>query len=78
MNKKQDGRGGGERAAPGLAWQWAQKDGCAQRTGAHARPKPTSSKYLLMTYVLHKVKQQQVHGDLEEFVVEILNQVSAS
>ncbi len=22
--------------------KWAQKDGCAQRTGAHARPKPTS------------------------------------
>ncbi len=24
------------------AWQRTQKDGCAQRTGAHARPKPTS------------------------------------
>ncbi len=35
--------GGGGRAAPRLAWQWAQEDGCAQRTGAHARPKPTSS-----------------------------------
>ncbi len=22
--------------------EWAQKDGCAQRTGAHARAKPTS------------------------------------
>jgi hypothetical protein len=43
-NKKQrscDGRERG-RAAPRLAWQWAQKDGCAQCTGAHARPKPTS------------------------------------
>ena len=34
-----DGRG---RAAPWFEWQCAQKDGCAQRTGAHARPKPTS------------------------------------
>jgi hypothetical protein len=34
--------GGGGRTAPRLAWQCAQKDGCAQRTGAHARPKPTS------------------------------------
>ena len=33
---------GGGRAAPRWAWQCAQKDGCAQRTGAHARPKPTS------------------------------------
>ncbi len=33
---------GGGRAAPRLTWQYAQKDGCAQRTGAHARPKPTS------------------------------------
>jgi len=31
----------GGRAAPRWAWQWAQKDGCVQRTGAHARPKPT-------------------------------------
>ncbi len=37
-----DGRGA--RSAP-FAWQCAQKDGCAQRTGMHARPKPTSSKY---------------------------------
>ncbi len=34
---------GGGRAAPRLGWQCAQKDGCAQRTGAHARPKPTST-----------------------------------
>ncbi len=33
----------GGRVAPRLGVQWAQKDGCAQRTGAHARPKPTSS-----------------------------------
>ncbi len=36
-------RWAGGRAAPRLAWQYAQKDGCAQRTGANARPKPTSS-----------------------------------
>jgi hypothetical protein len=30
------------RAAPRWAWQRAQNDGCAQRTGAHARLKPTS------------------------------------
>ncbi len=49
-NKKQrscDGRGGG-RAAPRLAWQWAKKDGCAQCTGAHARPKPTSNNIILL------------------------------
>jgi hypothetical protein len=43
LNEKQrscDGQRG--RAAPRLGWQWAQKDGCAQRTGAHARPKPTT------------------------------------
>ncbi len=39
------GEGGG-RAAPLFACQSAQKDGCAQRTGAHARPKPTSILYL--------------------------------
>ncbi len=33
----------GGRAAPRFASWWAQKDGCAQRTGAHARPKPTSN-----------------------------------
>jgi hypothetical protein len=30
------------RAAPRWAWQRARNDGCAQRTGAHARLKPTS------------------------------------
>ncbi len=39
--------GGGGRAAPRLGWKWAQKDGCAQRTGAHARPKATS--YSILT-----------------------------
>jgi hypothetical protein len=34
---------GGGRAAPLLASLRAQKDECAQRTGAHARPKPTSN-----------------------------------
>jgi hypothetical protein len=33
--------GGGARSAL-FAWQRAQKDGSAQRMGAHARPKPTS------------------------------------
>ena len=57
-NKKQrscDGRWGG-RAAPRLAWQWAQKDGCAQRTGAHARPKLTSLSYIYLgSSVCHPV-----------------------
>ncbi len=35
------------RVAPRLASKYAQKDGCAQRTGAHARPKPTSIVYWL-------------------------------
>jgi hypothetical protein len=39
-------RWGKGRVAPRLASQYAQKDGCAQRTGAHARPKPTSHIYL--------------------------------
>jgi hypothetical protein len=38
---------GGGRAAPRWSWQRAQKDGCAQRTGAHARPKPTSLEYFI-------------------------------
>ncbi len=38
------------RAAPGWVWQRAQKDGCAQRTGAHARPKPTSLSYIYLGY----------------------------
>ncbi len=47
---------GGGRAAPCLARQWAQKDGCAQRTGAHARPKPTSLSYIhLGSSVCHPV-----------------------
>jgi hypothetical protein len=37
------------------AWQWAQKDGCAQRTGSHAWPKPTSILYSpLDTTLLHR------------------------
>ncbi len=36
------GRGGWARSAL-FACQSAQKDGCAQRTGAHARPEPTST-----------------------------------
>ena len=28
----------------------SQKDGCAQRTGAHARPKPTSLSYIYLGY----------------------------
>ncbi len=39
-------RWAGGRAAPRLPWQLTQKDGCAQRTGAHARPEPTSIIYL--------------------------------
>ena len=41
-------RWAGGRAAPRWAWQRAQKDGCAQRTGAHARPKPTSLSYIYL------------------------------
>jgi hypothetical protein len=33
--------GGGARSAP-LGVAMSPKNGCAQRTGAHARPKPTS------------------------------------
>ncbi len=47
---------GGGRAAPRLACQWARKDGCAQRTGAHSRPKPTSLSYIhLGSSVCHPV-----------------------
>jgi hypothetical protein len=34
--------GGGGRAAPRRRGNEPKKDGCAQRTGAHARPKTTS------------------------------------
>ena len=44
------------RAAPRWAWQGAQNDGCAQRTGAHARPKPTSKEGLYKT--IDKVYQR--------------------
>jgi hypothetical protein len=37
------------------AWQWAQKDGCTQRTGAHARPKPTSLSYNYMSVIFLSV-----------------------
>jgi hypothetical protein len=47
MRSSEAAKGGG-RAAPRLGWQWAQKDGCAQRTGAHARPKPTSLSYIYL------------------------------
>ena len=49
-------RWAGGRAAPRLAWQCAQKDGCAQRTGAHARSEPTSLSYIhLGSSVCHPV-----------------------
>ena len=34
---------GGGRAAPQWACKLAKQNGCAQPTGAHARPKPTSN-----------------------------------
>ncbi len=37
--------GGGARSAP-LGVFKSPKNGCAQRTGAHARPKPTSLSYI--------------------------------
>ncbi len=37
--------GGGGAQRPFSGWPWVQKAGCAQRTGAHARPKPTSLHY---------------------------------
>jgi hypothetical protein len=43
------GEGGAQR--PVWGWQWAQKDGCAQRTGAHAGPKPTSLYNRLLTTI---------------------------
>ncbi len=45
-------RWAGGRAAPCLAWQCAKKDECAQRTGAHARPKPTSCLIRMFVNVL--------------------------
>jgi hypothetical protein len=39
---------GGEGASPCWACLRVQKDGCAQRTGAHARPKPTSYYYMCL------------------------------
>jgi hypothetical protein len=34
-----------------------QKDGCAQRTGAHVRPKPTSTLYQSKKNVRNKMKK---------------------
>ncbi len=57
---------GGGHAAPRLAWQCAQKDGCAQRTGAHARPKPTSYKYTVTeTFVFGERRKSVLHGSKE-------------
>jgi hypothetical protein len=39
--------GGGARSAP-FDVAMSQKDGCAQRMGAHARPKPTSLSYIYL------------------------------
>ncbi len=41
--------GGGARSAP-LGVALSPKNGCAQRTGAHARPKPTSLSYIYLGY----------------------------
>ncbi len=62
-NEKQrscDGRGGGARSAL-FAWQWAQKDGCAQRTGAHARPKPTSLIIIIYEKMIHSCSHFTYH-----------------
>jgi hypothetical protein len=51
VNKKPrscDGRGGAQR--PVLHVNESNKDGCAQRPGAHARPKPTSLSYICLRY----------------------------
>ncbi len=50
------GRG---RATPLWACLRVQKDGCAQRTGAHARPKPTSLLIVCfyVTLVISGIKQ---------------------
>ena len=48
---------GGGRTAPRLAWPWTQKDGCVQRTGAHPRPKPTSTLYQSIKNVRNKMKK---------------------
>jgi hypothetical protein len=58
---------GGGRAAPRLAWQCDQKDGCAQRTGAHARPKPTSLSIIISNETTHligcRVKGERIRLD---------------
>jgi hypothetical protein len=43
-------RGERGRAAPALQVSELKKDGCAKRTGAHARPKPTSLSYIYLGY----------------------------
>jgi hypothetical protein len=55
MNKKQDGQGDAQR--PVWRGNEHKKDGCAQRTGAHARPKPTSTLYQSIKNVRIKMKK---------------------
>jgi hypothetical protein len=42
--------GGGGGAQRPVSGGYELKDGCAQRTGAHARPKPTSLIYIYLRY----------------------------
>ncbi len=37
-----------------LRWAGRGADGCAQRTGAHAGPKPTSAQYLFAVIIYRK------------------------
>ncbi len=57
------GRGGAQR--PVLHVNEPKKDGCAQRTGAHARPKPTSSVIPKFYYSRNQLMNK---GEIENYV----------
>ncbi len=60
-------QGGAQR--PDLPCFWAQKDGCAQRTGAHARPKPTSYQITLyFLYIFADLKAKALETSKKVFV----------
>jgi hypothetical protein len=61
-NKKpQSWDGRGARSAP-FGTEMSPKDGCAQRTGAHARPKPTSINRIILAFSLKVTVRPDLNG----------------
>ncbi len=56
--------GGGAQRLLWVCW-WAQKDGCAQRTGGHARPKPDSLYIFQQNSIVHTLKSPKGSDESE-------------